>query len=78
MLKYPNGDVYIGEIRSGLRSGHGVMTYGTTGMVYNGEWVDGYMHGNGIMKYADGSVFYEGLLHFSSSSFLTNYPNFFK
>jgi hypothetical protein len=60
MLKYPNGDVYIGEVRSGLRSGHGVMTYGTTGMVYNGEWVDGHMQGNGVMKYADGSVFYEG------------------
>lgn len=60
MLKYPNGDVYIGEVRSGLRYGHGVMTYGTTKMVYIGEWIDGHMHGNGIMKYADGSIFYEG------------------
>ncbi|EDO06835.1 MORN repeat protein [Babesia bovis T2Bo] len=46
--KYPNGDVYIGEMSYMLRNGKG--TYITVdGTVYEGDWVRGKRHGKGTL-----------------------------
>ncbi|GFE53680.1 MORN repeat-containing protein, putative [Babesia ovis] len=46
--KYPNGDVYIGEMAYMHREGKG--TYITTdGTIYEGSWVKGKRHGHGTL-----------------------------
>ena len=56
--KYPNGDVYNGEMKKGKPYGEGQMIY-ANGNIYFGRWFNGYKHGFGIMNYANGNV-YEG------------------
>lgn len=56
--KYPNGDIYEGELIDGKRHGRGIYKF-VSGNVYEGEFVDGKRHGQGIYKFADGSI-YEG------------------
>jgi hypothetical protein len=54
--KYPNGDVYYGEIRQGKRNGHG--TYiAANGDKYVGQFKAGNYHGPGIYTTADGREF---------------------
>lgn len=38
-IEYPNGDVYKGETKNGLRSGHGTLKC-ADGRVFEGSWVD--------------------------------------
>ena len=33
-VQYPNGDVYDGDFKNGIREGEGTMTYGETGNKY--------------------------------------------
>ena len=39
-IGYSDGSRYYGELKDGLRNGHGVMTY-ANGDVYDGQWKDG-------------------------------------
>ena len=55
---YPNGDVYEGEMKNGLRDGRGKCSY-KSGSVYEGEFKDDKRHGKGICRFANGVV-YEG------------------
>ncbi len=45
-LSYPNGDVYIGEFKFGLRDGTGKLTC-SNGAMYSGEWRSDEQHGHG-------------------------------
>ena len=59
-IKYPNGDVYIGEVNNGnKRHGKGKMTYKRAGMVYEGEWKNGLYYGKGKKTYGNGD-WYKG------------------
>ncbi len=53
-----NGDVYVGQWRTGNEDGRGEMTYANKD-IYNGQWKDGVRDGQGTMKYHNGDV-YEG------------------
>ena len=53
---YPNGDVYVGEFRDGLRNGRGTYTH-ANGAVYVGEFRDGYLNGQGTLTFPDGDVY---------------------
>ncbi|WP_298615241.1 leucine-rich repeat protein [uncultured Odoribacter sp.] len=55
--KYPNGDVYEGEMRKGKPHGEGKMIY-VSGDIYEGTWVNGF-YKQGKKSYVDGNI-YEG------------------
>lgn len=55
---YPNGDVYEGEMKDGLRHGYGKMTY-AGGDIYIGDYRKDKRHGHGRYQFANGNV-YEG------------------
>jgi len=57
-VKYPNGDVYIGEFKGGKFHGKGTLTR-KDGSMYEGAWEKGVPHGKGKRKIFDGSL-YEG------------------
>lgn len=44
MIKYPDGSVYTGDLKDGLRHGYGVMKY-PSGWVVEGEFKEGLRHG---------------------------------
>lgn len=46
-IRYPNGNVYVGELRDGRPHGYGKMRY-AGGETYTGEWSAGARHGWGI------------------------------
>ena len=56
VITYPNGDVYEGELRDGLRCGRGRMIY-ASGDVYVGMWKDDLRDGAGTTTYAGGDVY---------------------
>ena len=53
-LKYPNGDIYIGEFNFGQPNGSGKITY-ANGDVYLGNFYEGQKHGSGDYTWADGN-----------------------
>ena len=60
----PNGNIYEGYFKNGLRHGEGLMEYtkqrGTVADgKYQGEWVEGKYNGRGKEKYKNGNI-YEG------------------
>ena len=54
-FQYSNGDLYVGELKSGAPHGFGKMQYSDDGsdrlenslVTYEGDWVDGKHHGKG-------------------------------
>ena len=57
-IKYKNGDVYNGDVCSGIKHGKGRMVY-ANGYVYEGGWIDNQRQGKGTLTYTNGDV-YEG------------------
>ena len=57
-IKYPNGDVYIGEFKGVKFHGKGTLTR-KDGSKYEGTWKKGVPHGKGKRKYINGDL-YEG------------------
>jgi hypothetical protein len=55
-ITYANGDVYVGAIVDGDRTGQGTYTF-ADGTVYVGAFVDGAFTGQGTMTYASGNVY---------------------
>ncbi|XP_043472266.1 radial spoke head 1 homolog [Leptopilina heterotoma] len=55
----PNGDIYDGNYRHGLRDGRGLYVFKKNGSRFDGEWREGKKHGQGIFWYPDGTR-YEG------------------
>ncbi|XP_063613523.1 alsin-like, partial [Penaeus indicus] len=53
VIRYANGDVYVGQVKDGLPSGHGVRKTGHFGSqaasVYTGEWSQGVRAGYGVL-----------------------------
>ena len=47
--KYPNGDVYAGSHKQGIKNGKGTYIYKETNVIYNGEWKDNKKEGKGEM-----------------------------
>ena len=56
-INYSNGDIYVGELRDGQRSGHGTYTY-ANGDVYVGEFRGGQRNGQGTYSHANGDVYF--------------------
>jgi hypothetical protein len=72
VIKFKNGDEYIGNFKDGRMSGHGIMKYFNIGKdsdneyenlmmgetaVYDGQWKAGKRHGKGLMSWQDGTKF---------------------
>ena len=55
---YPNGDIYEGEMKDGLREGRGRLVY-KNGAVYEGEFRNDMCHGRGVYRSPKG-LKYEG------------------
>ena len=51
-VMYPNGDIYVGAHRSGVKQGLGTYVYNDeAGTNYKGEWQDNMKHGKGEMAF---------------------------
>lgn len=57
-VRFPSGEIYMGEIRKGQREGYGVQVW-PDGSIYEGYWKEGKLHKLGLMVFCDGDV-YEG------------------
>ena len=55
---FPNGDVYKGDFRNGMRDGEGVLLQ-ADGVRYEGTWFRSMRHGTGRERWPNGDV-YEG------------------
>jgi len=53
LVKYSNGESYIGLYKNGRREGKGIYKY-SDGSKYYGEWKNGKQHGVGKMIYSSG------------------------
>lgn len=56
VVEYPNGNVYHGEMKNGMRHGEGFMMYSRGGN-YEGRWKNNRKHGEGIRNYKNGDVY---------------------
>ena len=54
--EFSNGDVYVGGLEDGKRTGQGRYEF-VYGDVYVGAWKDGKQHGQGRYEYVDGDVY---------------------
>ena len=52
-VQYPNGDIYDGMFKDGLRDGYGSMTYPEAGTKYEGEWKNNLKDGIGKMTFGN-------------------------
>lgn len=57
-IKYPDGDVYNGQIHNNTMNGYGLFTY-SDGEIYNGQYLNGVRTGYGVSYFINGCV-YEG------------------
>lgn len=57
--RYPNGDLYVGEVHGSSYNGKGKMFWKSTGNTYEGDWVYDYRTGKGKFTWADGT-YHEG------------------
>ena len=58
IIKYPNGDKYIGEKQNKLKNGYGILFY-SNGDKYEGQFKNDFREGFGILKNSNGNK-YEG------------------
>ncbi|KAF4665684.1 hypothetical protein FOL46_003514 [Perkinsus olseni] len=56
---YPNGDVYEGHFKDGMKSGDGVYTH-KSGNTYEGSYEEGKKHGMGKYTMVEGGSYYHG------------------
>ena len=56
LQQYENGDSYRGQLKMGMRNGHGVYTY-KNGSRYEGDFVNGALSGTGIFYYKNGEMY---------------------
>ena len=54
VINYNNGDKYVGELKNGQRSGHGLYMW-ENGDAWYGQWKNDTRNGYGIMMYYSGS-----------------------
>jgi hypothetical protein len=55
-INYPDGSVYVGEVRNGQRNGQGTYTF-VNGDVYVGEFRDNQRNGQGTFTFISGNVY---------------------
>lgn len=55
-VTYASGDVYEGEVASGMRAGYGTYTWHGSRDKYSGGWQADRMHGKGKLKKGTGAV----------------------
>jgi hypothetical protein len=46
-IYYENGDIYIGGVIQGKRSGNGILAYDNNKSIYEGEWLNDKRNGTG-------------------------------
>lgn len=51
-ITYPNGDLYEGEVKDGMREGIGMMIFSQTNERYEGQWIKDQMTGFGNYFYS--------------------------
>ena len=56
VIKFENGDEYVGEVANGMFNGKGKFTLGE-GIVYEGNFVNGVLKGQAKITYPNGNVF---------------------
>lgn len=59
---FPDGTVYKGQVKEGLRHGFGIQVW-PDGARYEGMWRDNVASGRGKFFHIDGDV-YDGKIHF--------------
>ena len=57
MLRWANGDIYVGDWRQGRPHGHGEFKHDARGSKYVGQFVKGQKSGFGTEYYKDNSSF---------------------
>lgn len=62
VLRWPNGNCFMGDWREGCMCGTGTFLYGVEGDRYEGEFFDDKKHGQGKYTFANGN-FYTGAFH---------------
>lgn len=61
IYSWPNGSVYEGEVKNGLRHGNGTYKCVIHPSIYIGEWVNGARHGRGILYFDENyETYYDG------------------
>lgn len=50
-ILYPNGDIYCGKHKGGIKNGDGNYIYKSSNIKYTGEWKDDKKHGKGEMTF---------------------------
>jgi hypothetical protein len=61
LMRYPNGDTYVGQWQLDQRTGEGQYTYGAAspwaGDRYEGQWLDNRFHGQGRYTWSTGDSY---------------------
>ncbi|RYY19993.1 MAG: hypothetical protein EOO04_20900 [Chitinophagaceae bacterium] len=63
LVKYPNGERYLGDLQNGARHGYGILK-GTNGESTKGYWYQNMVHGEAIYSRANGDYVDSGLYLF--------------
>jgi hypothetical protein len=58
-VEYPDGGVYMGEVRDWRRNGQGAYNY-TNNSQYVGQWLNNMKHGNGEYTFENGNQYKGG------------------
>lgn len=59
VIEWDSGDVYIGDLKDGIREGSGIWRSADGSKEYIGTWLGGHRHGWGILEHPNGEK-YEG------------------
>jgi hypothetical protein len=60
IIRYEDSSCYIGQTKSGLRSGVGIWYYWNMNKKYQGQWVLDTRHGSGVSHWQNGNIWYDG------------------
>jgi hypothetical protein len=60
IIRYEDSSCYIGQLKSGLRSGVGIWYYWNMNKKYQGQWVLDTRHGSGVSHWQNGNIWYNG------------------
>ena len=53
-IYYSNGDIYVGEVIQGIKSGYGILIYDNEKSMYEGAWINNKRNGKGTQITKEG------------------------